>query len=43
VYGRRHKPYGNKNFPSERLELDRLVVEADENIHAIAKSQAVSR
>ena len=29
VYGRRHKPYGNKNFPSERLELDRLVVEAD--------------
>jgi len=43
VYGRRHKPYGNENFPSERLELDRLVIEADENIHAIAKSQAVSR
>ena len=40
VYGRRHKPYGNQNFPSEMQDLDRLVGEGDATIHNIARSQA---
>ena len=40
VYGRRHKPYGNQNFPGEMQDLDQLVGEADATIHSIAQSQA---
>ncbi|MDG2422728.1 MAG: SGNH/GDSL hydrolase family protein [Phycisphaerales bacterium] len=32
VYGRRHEPYGSKNFPDEMKQLDRLVEEADRTI-----------
>ena len=38
VYGRRHKPYGNHNFPGEMQELDRLVKQADTEIHATTKA-----
>ncbi|MCH2138980.1 MAG: SGNH/GDSL hydrolase family protein [Phycisphaerales bacterium] len=41
VYGRRHRPYGNQNFPGEMEELDRLVSEGDTEIHSIAQEQAV--
>lgn len=43
VYGRRHKPYGNKNFPGEMQAVDRLVGEGDAQIHEIVKSQAAGR
>ena len=32
VYGRRHEPYGSKNFPEEMKKLDQMVLEADEGI-----------
>jgi hypothetical protein len=43
VYGRRHEPYGNHNFPGEMQDLDRLVGEGDITIHNIVKAQAVSQ
>ncbi|MCH2135190.1 MAG: SGNH/GDSL hydrolase family protein [Phycisphaerales bacterium] len=43
VYGRRHRPYGNQNFPGEMQDLDRMVQEGDAAIHSIVKSQAVQR
>ena len=39
IYGRRKKPFGVVNFPTEMKELDAMVSELDRKIHALASQK----
>ena len=39
VHGRRHKPYGNVNYPEEIAKLRKMTTLRDERIHALVKGR----
>lgn len=40
VYGRRHEPFGSKNFPEEMARLDELIEQAEKKIWSLPPGEA---